>query len=180
MTESGQPHRPPDGYPPPPPYPYPYHQDPYPYQQSPYPAGYPPPPPAAYSAGFTPPPLAPKNGLGIASLVIAIVGLLTTVGGIVLGIVAVIIGFVARGRVKRGEANNGGVAIAGIVLGFLAVLAAIAWVAIAVICLHEVGFTNYVDCMNGAGQNTDQQLQCETEFKDQLQNRFSVTLTPPP
>jgi hypothetical protein len=96
----------------------------------------------------------PKNGAGIASLIIAVVAQLSTLllvpwsisaeilvaivavfsifgaiaavlGGIILGIVAVVIGFVARGRVKRGEANNGGIAIAGIVLGFLAIISAI-------------------------------------------------------
>ena len=89
-----------------------------------YPGGYPPPPPQPYS-GFTPPPTGPSNGLGIAALVIAIVGLVfcwTVAGGVILGVSAVIIGFVARGRVKRGEATNGGVAIAGIVLGFLAII----------------------------------------------------------
>ena len=43
-------------------------------------------------------------------------------GGIILGVVAVVVGFAARGRVKRGEANTGGIAIAGIVLGFLAII----------------------------------------------------------
>ncbi|MBV8927948.1 MAG: DUF2156 domain-containing protein, partial [Mycobacteriaceae bacterium] len=48
---------------------------------------------------------------------IALVTCASVVLGVILGIVAVVIGFAARGRVKRGEANNGGIAIAGIVLG---------------------------------------------------------------
>ncbi|MBV8929624.1 MAG: DUF4190 domain-containing protein, partial [Mycobacteriaceae bacterium] len=84
--------------------------------------GYPPPPPQPYAgySGYSGPPVGPRNGLGIASLVIAIIALVTcasVVLGVILGIVAVVIGFAARGRVKRGEANNGGIAIAGIVLG---------------------------------------------------------------
>ena len=58
-------------------------------------------------------PIAPRNGLGMAALVIAIIGLLscfTIAGGVVLGIAAVVMGFIGQGRVKRGEANNGGVA----------------------------------------------------------------------
>ena len=43
----------------------------------------------------------------------------TVFAPIVLGVVAVVFGFLGRGRVKRGTANNGGVAIAGIVLGAL-------------------------------------------------------------
>src|SRR4051794_20200822 len=88
--------------PPPPPQGYPN-----PYPAGPYP-GYPPAPPQPY-AGYAPPPAAPRNGLGIAALIIAIVALLASfsvAGGIVLGIVAVIIGFAGRSRAKRGEANN--------------------------------------------------------------------------
>jgi uncharacterized membrane protein len=69
---------------------------------------------------------APRNGLGTAALVLGIIGFLLAVivlGGL-LGIVAVVLGFVALGRVRRGEANNRGVAIAGIVTGALAVLLA--------------------------------------------------------
>ena len=76
-----------------------------------YPGGYPPPPP--HYGGYPPP--APKNGLGTASLVVAIISLFTVFGGIVLGVVAVILGFLGRGRVKRGEATNGGIAMAGII-----------------------------------------------------------------
>jgi hypothetical protein len=102
-----------------PPYPYPYQ-----YQTSPYPGGYPPPPPQPYY-GYPRPPLAPKNGLGIASLVLAIIALLSVwsvFAPIILGLIAVVIGFLGHGRVKRGIANNGGVAIAGIVLGALAII----------------------------------------------------------
>ena len=69
------------------------------------------------------PPNPPKNGLGVASLIVGVVALaasVTLIGGVVLGLVALIIGLAARSRVRRGEATNGGVAIAGIVLGTFA------------------------------------------------------------
>jgi hypothetical protein len=69
---------------------------------------------------------APRNGLGTAALVLGIIGFLLAVlviGGL-LGIVAVVLGIVALGRVRRGEANNRGVAIGGIVMGALAILLA--------------------------------------------------------
>src|SRR5258707_3019239 len=97
-----------------------------------YPPPYPPPPPPPYS-GFTPPPTGPRNGLGITALVLAIIGLVfcwTVAGGVVLGLCAIIIGFVARGRVTRGEATNGGIAIAGIVLGFLAIIVSLIFIPI--------------------------------------------------
>jgi len=73
--------------------------------------------------GLPPSPTHPKNGLGMASLVVAIVALLLSVsviGGVIFGFVAVIIGLAAHARVRRGEATNGGVAITGIVLGIVA------------------------------------------------------------
>ena len=90
---------------------------PYSDQAAPYP-----PTPQPYW-GFSAPPTNPKNGLGIASLVVAIVGILvsmTLVGGVILGSAALVMGSVARTRVKHGQATNGGVAMAGIVLGIVA------------------------------------------------------------
>ena len=73
-----------------------------------------------------------------------------------LGLVAVIIGFVARGRVKRGEATNGGVAIAGIVLGDSGiVLRLVVVIAIWYGVFHEVGGTDYMDCLSKAGSDQE-------------------------
>jgi cytochrome c oxidase assembly factor CtaG len=46
--------------------------------------------------------------------------------GIILGICAVVMGSYARIRVRRGEANNNGVAVAGIVLGIVAIVVGVA------------------------------------------------------
>jgi hypothetical protein len=168
MTEPPQqPATPP---PTPPPYPYPSGQP------------YPPAPPQPYT-GYSPPPTGPRNGLGIASLITAIIALLscaTVVLGAILGIVAVVIGFAARGRVKRGEANNGGVAVAGIVLGFIAIIASLAFIAIYIVMFREVGGQDYVDCLNKAGNDSDQIQQCADQFQKHIEDRFSVTLTPTP
>lgn len=163
--------------PPPPPPPYPY-----PYPTGGYPGGYPPPPPQPY-AGYTPPLSGPRNGLGIAALVIAIVALLSSfsvAGGIILGIVAVVIGFAGRSRVKRGEANNGGVALAGVVLGFLAIIVGLAFIAVWVGVFKEVGAGDYIDCLQNAGQSQSEIQKCADEFKQSVENKFSVTLTPTP
>ncbi|WP_099252096.1 DUF4190 domain-containing protein, partial [Mycobacterium sp. shizuoka-1] len=147
-----------------------------------YPGGYPPPPPQPY-AGYVPPPTGPRNGLGVTALVVAIVALLSSfsvVGGIVLGIVAVIIGFAGRSRVKRGEANNGGVALAGVVLGFLAIIVGLAFIAVWVGVFKEVGATDYIDCLQKAGQDQSAVQQCADDFKQSVENKFSVTLTPTP
>jgi len=180
---SGNQNNPPSAPPPPgppqhaapPPYPYPY-------QQGPYPGGYPPPPPHVYP-GYAPATASPRNGLGIAALVIAIVAVvssLSVVGGIVLGIVAVILGFAGRTRVKKGEANNGGVALAGIILGFLGIVAGLVSIAIWVLFIKDTGAGDYFDCMSKAGQNRSAQMQCEDEFRQSVENKFSITLTPTP
>ncbi|WP_447040279.1 DUF4190 domain-containing protein [Streptomyces sp. DSM 118878] len=65
-------------------------------------------------------PMAPSNGIGVAALVL---GIISAVGfclwplAIVLGILAMIFGVVGRGKAKRGEATNGGQALAGIICG---------------------------------------------------------------
>jgi len=154
-------------------------EPPPPPQYGAYPGSYPP-PPQPYS-GFAPPPTGPRNGLGIAALVIAIIGLVfcwTVAGGVILGLTAVIIGFVAQGRVKRGEATNGGVAIAGIVLGFLAIIVSLIFIPIWIGVFAEVGGTDYVDCLSKAGSDNQAIQKCADQFRDRVENQFSVTITP--
>ena len=94
------------------------------------------------------PPLRLRNGLGVASLVTAIVaifpGTLSCVLGPPLGIVAVALGFAARRRVKRGEANNGGMAMAGILLGLVAIVASVVLVFVAYPWLKDA--YDYYEC----------------------------------
>ena len=180
----------PDGGPPPP-YPYPpapyqggpYQGGPYPggpYHGGPYQGGYPP-PPMQYGDYYPAGPAAPKNGLGTAALVIAIVALISSVsvvGGILLGVVAVILGFIARGRVKSGEANNGGVALAGIILGIISIIAGLAFIAIWVGLFREVGAGGYIDCLQRAGQDSAAVQQCSDEFRESMTSRFTDAPTP--
>jgi hypothetical protein len=157
---------------------------PYPYQfrPGPHPGGYPPPPPPPYY-GYPPPPSAPKNGLGIASLILAIVALVSVwsvFAPVILGVIAVVVGFLGHGRVKRGTADNGGVAIAGIVLGGLAIVVGLAFIAIWTALWKDVGGGDYIDCMQKAGTDQAQQQQCSEQFQHNVQDRLSVTLTPTP
>jgi len=93
----------------------PYGEQPYggqqPYgQQQPYGGGYPAPYVPVY--GY------PKNSLGVWALCLGLAGLVCC--GLVTGIPAIITGVLARKAVQRGEANNNGLAVAGIVLGAVA------------------------------------------------------------
>jgi hypothetical protein len=105
-------------------------------------------------SGFMPPPTGPRNGLGIASLVIAVFALMLVcsgVGGVILGGVAIVIGLVARGRVKRGEATNNGLPTAGIVVGSVAtVLGLICLILIAIYAVLRmmIGSPEYQQCLH--------------------------------
>jgi hypothetical protein len=158
-------------------YPYP---DPYPYRPAASPGGYPLPPPYG---GYPPQAAAPRNGLGITALVLAVVGLLgvaTVFAPIALGIAAVVFGFIGHARAKRGIANNGGVAIAGIVLGGLAVVVGLAFIAIWTTVWKDVRGGDYIDCTQKAGSNHVLQQHCADQFRRSVQDRLNVTLTPPP
>src|SRR5829696_53181 len=115
---------------------------------------------------------APRNGLGTAALVLGIIGFLLAVivlGGL-LGIVAIILGIVGLGRVRRGEATNRGSAIAGIVLGGLAViLTAILVIASATfISDNKEEFDDLGDCLDKATSPQDRD-DCAEEFRDQIE-----------
>lgn len=93
---------------------------------------------------------APRNGFGIAALVLGLLALLlfwTVVGGIVFGILALIFGLLGRARAKRGEATNGGLSLAGVVLGIIGLLAAIGLVALGASLLNSPAGQNYQQCV---------------------------------
>ncbi len=104
--------------------------------------------------------------------------MLTVFGGFVLGLVAIVLGFLGYSRAKKGEADNGGIAIAGVVLGFLGIVLNAVLIAVGVWGFMKIGGGDYVDCMQRAGNDRAAQLQCEEEFRGKIENQFSVTLTP--
>jgi heme/copper-type cytochrome/quinol oxidase subunit 2 len=114
---------------------------------------------------------APANGLGTAALVLGIVGLLlfwTVIGGIVLGILALIFGIIGRGRAKRGEATNGGVATAGLVLGAVAIVVSIAYISLVGAFFLNNGGKDLVDCTNKAGNDQAAVQRCNQQFQDKV------------
>ena len=126
---------PPAGYPAaayPPPYgtpthgsqphgPQPYGPQPYGYPAAPYPAA--PYPAAPYSAApysaapyYGPAPARPTNGMAIASVVLGAVWLFW-IGSVL----ALVFGYVSRGQIRRSGEGGDGLAVAGIVLGWVGV-----------------------------------------------------------
>jgi hypothetical protein len=154
-----------------------------PYQgyQGAYPGPYP--QPAPYGDPYAGIPATKRNGMGTGALILGILavvpGTCTVVLGVVLGVVAVILGVLARKRVSRGEADNGGTALAGILLGVLAIVASVALAVIATTLFKGVGFSEYVDCMsNAAGDQVEQNL-CTAELQERMESRLQGSTARP-
>lgn len=177
MTErpesSGESFTPPAAPPPAgaPPNPYSYPPGPQPGPYGPYGGAYPP-PPMPYGDYYPGAPAVMRNGLGVAALITGVLGLFgscSVVFGILLGITAIIFGLVARGRVKRGQANNGGVATAGIILGVLAIVVSIAWVTWV---FKGADVPQFFDCLANAGDDTVKTDLCTTDFEQRVADLF--------
>ncbi|WP_166503601.1 DUF4190 domain-containing protein [Modestobacter italicus] len=96
-----------------------------------------------------------SNGLGIAALVLGILSLpaafFAGVPGIVLGLIAIILGIVALRRVKAGRADSRGMPIAGIVTGVIGLVLGIIVLAATVFFVRTAG-----DCLNDLNETGDQ------------------------
>ena len=102
------------------------------------------PPPAGMVPGM-PQPVAPRNGLGIAGLVLGLCGLVVGLiplfgfGAILLGLVGVILGAVGLTRARRGIATNVKTALTGVVACVLAVALGIAGLVIVGQAVSQLG-----------------------------------------
>ena len=130
-----------------------------------------PPPPASEHVGTS----SYRNGMGTAALVVGVVALVLAVLLIffpiafVLGILAVIFGFVGIRRADRGEANNRGHALAGLVCGALALVLAIS-IAIRLgtfINDHSGDFRSFWTCVTSAPSESEQRS-CGARLARQL------------
>ena len=112
-----------------------------------------------------------QNGLGTAALVLGILGALTAwfVIGALLGVVAIILGALALGKVKRREASNRGSAIAGIVLGVISLLLLGVAVAAGLAFFNSDAGQRLVECTQQAGQDQAAVAECQREFEESVQ-----------
>ena len=121
--------------------------------------------------GVPPPPAGNSNGLGTAALVLGILSLVTWflfIGGL-FGVIAVVLGFLGRGKAKRGEASNGGMALAGIITGAVGILLTVL-VIVGVAALFSTSeFSNLTDCLVDAGDDQQAVDECREQFEDSLQ-----------
>jgi hypothetical protein len=83
----------------------------------------------------------PRNSLGVWSLVLGLVGIFLC--GLFTGIPAIVVGHRARGAVAEGQANNGGMATAGIVLGWIATILSLLGVVVLVLLVATGAMTEF-------------------------------------
>ena len=159
--------------------------DPPPYQPPPGPPPDQPPPgqppPGGYQApGYQGPgyPAARgrRNGMGTAALVLGVVALVLVILllfsplGAFLGLLAILFGILGLIRANRGEADNRGQAVTGLVTGGLALLIGIV-VTISVgtwFSTHVNDFRNFGDCMDNATGPAARE-QCGRELSNKLE-----------
>ncbi|HEX5568234.1 MAG TPA: DUF4190 domain-containing protein [Streptomyces sp.] len=112
----------------------------------------------------------PRNGVGIAALVLGLLGLVlfwTVIGGVVLGLPAVVSGVIGRRRGSRGEATNGTMALIGAIAGGLALVVTTAVVAAGVSFLNSEEFGDFEKCVDNSDTAAERQ-RCEEDFRDDL------------
>lgn len=102
----------------------------------------------------------PRNGMGVAALVVGIVALLFSwfPGAGLLGVVAIILGIVGLSRVRKRLATNRGTSIAGIVLGAVATVVGILILILTVFVFQQAG-TAVQECSQLEPGSVEQQ-QC--------------------
>ncbi|MBA2472806.1 MAG: DUF4190 domain-containing protein [Pseudonocardiales bacterium] len=132
------------------------------------------PPGFGQGSGYGAPGAPPRNGFGIAALVLGLLALVlcwTIVGGIVFGILALIFGLLGRARAKRGQATNGGLSVAGIVLGVIGLLLTIGLVALFASLMNSPAGQSYQQCVQQSGGDPAKLQQCFSELGNQVGGR---------
>lgn len=132
------------------------------------------PPTGGGAFGAPPPRTGGRNGLGVAALILGLLAVLTAITvfvGILFGLLAIILGVIGRGRAKRGEANNGGMALAGIILGIVGLLISSALIAVGVSVFNSETGQRLKDCIESAGSNQAAINQCRVDLENDLLDR---------
>ncbi|WP_181766885.1 DUF4190 domain-containing protein [Streptomyces albidus (ex Kaewkla and Franco 2022)] len=108
----------------------------------------------------------PRNGFGVAALTLGLIGAVlfwTILGGLLLGLLAVIFGILGFRRGKRGQATNGTLAVVGAVIGGLALVASGVVLAIGISVLSSGDYEQLNDCVQRAGTQAEEQ-KCQEDF----------------
>jgi Domain of unknown function (DUF4190) len=111
------------------------------------------------------------GGMATAALVLGILALITSftvIGGVLLGLLAVIFGIVGLRRANRGLAFGRGRAIAGIILGLLGIVVAGALIAAGLSIWNSPEGKDLKSCLKKAGSDQSQIQKCRDQFRNQV------------
>ncbi|MFJ7200128.1 MULTISPECIES: DUF4190 domain-containing protein [unclassified Streptomyces] len=96
----------------------------------------------------------PANGMGTAAMVLGILAVcmfcVYGIPSLILGVLALIFGILGRKRVQRGEANNNGQALAGIITGSIGIV-----LGVAIISFFIWMFTTHIEEFEDSGSSDD-------------------------
>ncbi|WP_254693390.1 MULTISPECIES: DUF4190 domain-containing protein [Streptomyces] len=100
--------------------------------------------------------------------VLAALSFWTVIGGIALGILALVLGVLGFRRASRGRATNKGVALTGSILGALAIVGSSILLAAGLTVFNSDEFDNYQDCRDHASSDSARE-KCAEDFGDELE-----------
>ncbi|KOV25466.1 DUF4190 domain-containing protein [Streptomyces caelestis] len=112
------------------------------------------------------------NGPAIAALVLGILSVVlfwTVVGGVVLGILALVLGIVGARTARGGRAPHGTMSIVGAVLGALGTIASVVIIAIGASILNSDEFKDFNDCVRHADTQSERDA-CAKDFDEDIDN----------
>ncbi|MGW7271870.1 DUF4190 domain-containing protein [Streptomyces sp. NPDC054864] len=116
------------------------------------------------------PPTRSSNGMAVTALVLGIVALVffwTVIGGVVLGLLALVFGIIGARRARGGRAPYGKMSVIGAVLGALGLIASGVILAIGASILNSDEFKNFDDCVDHADSQSERDA-CAKDFDREL------------
>ncbi|MFG3408346.1 DUF4190 domain-containing protein [Streptomyces sp. NPDC048142] len=115
---------------------------------------------------------APTNGFAVAALVLGLIACLsfwTVVGGLLLGLLAIVFGIIAALRTRQGRAPRRVMAIVGAAFGALGLIGSVVVLVVVVSVFDSQEFKDLEDCLNqSSGQTAEDR--CMDDFVDELTN----------
>lgn len=137
------------------------------------------PPPPSYNPGAGggssgPGVPAPRNGFGVAALVLGILAVVlcwTAIVGIVLGVLAIVFAILGMRRASRGVSTNRGMSIAGLVTGIVGLVIAVWFTIVYGSVLSFFGSNQFKDlqqCIQQAGGDQAKVQSCDQQFQQQF------------
>lgn len=109
------------------------------------------------------------SGLAITALVLGLLALLsswTIVGGVLLGLGAIIVGLIALTRIKQGRGQGRRMAVIGITSAAIGLLVAAGLIVLGVSFFNSGPGQSLRDCLEGAGNDEAAQAECQRDFEE--------------